>query len=146
MKKIIFFLFLFFFSILSLSKTSDLKFDQIIKTNIKNNNSINNLEVSFSQVLINDKSTENISLEDNNKTVTFSINQIDNNKKITYQINNNSKKDLIINVKCSNTEIYKDYYKFNNKYEKNINSNTHINGMITFKLLNSNIPVKDVLH
>ena len=139
-KKISLFIIILIFSILSLNITDEIKNNK--KEKIKINNE--ELDISFTKVILNNQDITETSLQDNNKTTSFVINNIENTTNLTYQINNNTDKDISINVKCNNTKQYNDYYTFNNNYNEKLPKQSQLTGTITFNILNNNLQIKDM--
>ena len=141
-KKISLFIIILLFSILSLTITEEIKNTKKEKIKISNEE----LDISFTKVLLNNQDITETSLQDNNKTISFVINNIENTTNLTYQINNNTDKDISINVKCNNTKQYNDYYTFNNNYNYNekLLKQSQLTGTITFNILNNNLQIKDM--
>ena len=139
-KKISLFIIILLFSILSLTITDEIKNTK--KEKIKINNE--ELDISFTKVILNNQDITETSLQDNNKTISFVINNIENTTNLTYQINNNTDKDISINVKCNNTKQYNDYYTFNNNYNEKSPKHSQSSWTITFNILNNNLQIKDM--
>ena len=139
-KKISLFIIILLFSILSLNITDEIKNNKKEKIKISNEE----LDISFTKVILNNQDITETSLQDNNKTISFVINNIKNTTNLTYQINNNTDKDISINVKCNNTKQYNDYYTFNNNYNEKLLKQSQLTGTITFNILNNNIQIKDM--
>ena len=139
-KKISLLVFIFLFSIISLTITEDIKLKHNITTNIKQEKS---LDITFSKVLLNNKDITNTSVSDNGKSIIFVIDSIDNNTNLIYQISNNSDKDVDINIKCSNTKQYNNYYTFTNNYDSKVLSKMQVNGSLLFNV-NSEEKIKDM--
>ena len=139
-KKISLFIIILLFSILSLNITDEIKNNKKEKIKISNEE----LDISFTKVILNNQDITETSLQDNNKTISFVINNIENTTNLTYQINNNTDKDISINVKCNNTKQYNDYYTFNNNYNEKLLKQSQLTGTITFNILNNNIQIKDM--
>ena len=139
-KKISLFIIILLFSILSLNITDEIKNNKKEKIKISNEE----LDISFTKVILNNQDITETSLQDNNKTISFVISNIENTTNLTYQINNNTDKDISINVKCNNTKQYNDYYTFNNNYNEKLLKQSQLTGTITFNILNNNIQIKDM--
>ena len=140
LKKISLFIIILLFSILSLNITDEIKNNK--KEKVKTSNE--ELDISFTKVILNNQDITETSLQDNNKTISFVINNIENTTNLTYQINNNTDKDISINVKCNNTKQYNDYYTFNNNYNEKLPKQSQLTGTITFNILNNNLQIKDM--
>ena len=142
LKKISLFIIILLFSILSLNITDEIKNNKKEKIKISNEE----LDISFTKVILNNQDITETSLQDNNKTISFVINNIENTTNLIYQINNNTDKDISINVKCNNTKQYNDYYTFNNNYNYNekLLKQSQLTGTITFNILNNNLQIKDM--
>ena len=140
LKKISLFIIILLFSILSLNITDEIKNNKKEKIKISNEE----LDISFTKVILNNQDITETSLQDNNKTISFVISNIENTTNLTYQINNNTDKDISINVKCNNTKQYNDYYTFNNNYNEKLLKQSQLTGTITFNILNNNIQIKDM--
>ena len=105
LKKIMLFVFLCLFSIVSLTMTEEIKLKQNTNTN---NEKDELLDIIFTKVYLNNIDITESSIEDNGKTITFIIDNIENNTNLVYQVSNNSDKDSDITIQCSNTKQYSD--------------------------------------
>lgn len=141
LKKIMLFVFLCLFSIVSLTMTEEIKLKQNTNTN---NEKDELLDIIFTKVYLNNIDITESSIEDNGKTITFIIDNIENNTNLVYQVSNNSDKDSDITIQCSNTKQYSDYYIFVHNYDSKIISKTQINGSISFHVNDNTQKIKDM--
>lgn len=131
-KRVLLFTSLFVFAICSLVLTSEIK-----ENKNENADKSEELDIAFTKVVLNNEDVTDTLVQEDNKTFMFVINnlsKVGDNIKLLYTINNKSNKDLNIEVTCTNTKQYSDYYTFTNTYENKILKNQELEGNIEITL------------
>lgn len=132
-KRIVLLVSLFGFSLCSLLYVEEVEIPKKSKNVDKNDN----LNVSFTKVVLNNEDITSSSIGDGGRSFMFTVNKLSavgDSENLTYTISNNSDKDLNIRVTCKNTKQFIEYYTFNNTYEKRIINNQIMDGNISITL------------